>query len=257
MLLLAVEKFFQRMKSYCIYSISMAIRTVILFVVLTTVYDWYFPTIAIAILAILNDGCMISISRDRVSPSAIPDKWNPFNIFSCSILYGCYLAVSTIVLFDICVRTTFFQDHFGLATLSATELVGLVYCQISVGGLATIFITRSYGISWLDRPGIMVATAFFVAQAIASVIGAYGLNGWDGFEGAGWGYVLVAWVWSLIWYLPLDLLKALINTFKHTLIWQEWKENHFPTIHPYSLTLNESRSIARFPQKHVDASESC
>jgi len=236
------RKIFQRMKSYCIYSIAMAIRTVITFVVLTTVYDWYFPTIAIAILAILNDGCMISISRDRVTPSQVPDKWNPIRIFVTAIIYGCYLAVSTIVLFDIAWNSTFFQDTFHLRTLDRIEFVGLIYTQISVGGLATIFITRSYYIAWLDRPGLFVMIAFVVSQAISSVLGAYGLNRWGGFGGAGWGWVLVAWVWSIIWFLPLDLAKAGVNYFKETMLWKEWREHH-GTFHPYREE-NVRKSIA-------------
>jgi len=228
------RKIFQRMKSYCTYSISIAVRTVLAFVVLTTAYDWYFPTIGIAILAILNDGCMISICRDRVTPSSVPDKWNPIHIFLTAILYGVYLGISTIVLFEVVTRTTFFQDKFGLATLDATELVGLIYTQISVSGLALIFITRSYGISWLDRPGLTVICAFIFAQVVASVIGAYGLNGYNGFGGAGWGYVLVGWVWSIIWYVPLDLFKAGINAIKSTIQFQEWRTMHQVSIHPYT-----------------------
>jgi len=228
------RKIFQRMKSYCIYSISMAVRIVITFVILTTVYDWYFPTIATVILAILNDGCMISISRDRVTPSREPDIWRPIRIFGAAISYGIYLGVSSIILFHLASRTTFFRDRFGLDLLTATRLVGLVYIQLSVGGLATIFITRSYGISWLDRPGLPVLCAFIVSQVLSSVIGAYGLNGFHGFEGCGWGYVLVAWVWSLIWYIPLDLFKTLINYFRSSLTWKQWTaqiHNEGP-IHP-------------------------
>jgi H+-transporting ATPase len=228
------RKIFQRMKSYCVYSISIAVRTCLAFVVLTTAYNWYFPTIGIAILAILNDGCMISICRDRVTPSSVPDKWNPTHIFMTAVIYGVYLGISTIVLFDLAVNTTFFQDTFGLATLNGEELVGLIYLQISVSGLALIFITRSYGISWLDRPGLTVICAFIFAQVIASVIGAYGLNGYNGFGGAGWGYVLVGWVWSIIWYIPLDLTKAALNALKKRLMWTEWKMMHQVSIHPYT-----------------------
>jgi len=144
-----------------------------------------------------------------------------------------YLAISTLVLFEIVVNTTFFQDHFHLATLTTEELVGLIYLQISVAGLSTIFITRSYGISWLDRPGLFVMIAFIIAQAIASVIGAYGLNGFNGFGGSGWGYVLVGWVWSILWYLPLDFLKAAVNKFKNTLLWKEWNDFHQASLYPY------------------------
>jgi len=241
------RKIFQRMKSYCIYSISMAVRIVLTFVILTTVYDWNFPTIATVILAVLNDGCMISISRDRVTPSREPDIWRPVRIFGAAICYGLYLGVSTIVLFHIASRSSFFIDNCSLYPLSETQLVGLIYTQLSVGGLATIFITRSYGISWLDRPGIPVMIAFVISQAISSIIGAYGLNGFHGFEGCGWGYVLVAWIWSLMWYFPLDLFKTVINKFRNSMTWQDWTaqiHNEGP-IHPHNRKSVDRRSVDR------------
>jgi len=213
------RKIFQRMKSYCVYSISMCVRVVLLFVILTTVYNWYFPTIAIVILAILNDGCMISISRDRVEPSETPDKWNPYSVFISAVCYGCYLALSTIILFELVVNTNFFPDTFHLeklSTINDPRLTGLVYVQVSVGGLATIFITRSHSFSFLNRPGIFVVIAYIIAQVVASVIGAYGLDDFDNFGGAGWGYVAVAWVWSIIWFIPMDTCKVLVNWVKKT-----------------------------------------
>jgi len=134
-------------------------------------------------------------------------KRNPITVFVSAIGYGCYLAISTIVLFEIVVNTNFFQERFNLAYLNENQLTGLVYVQVSVSGFSLIFITRSRTLSFLDRPGLLVSLAFVFAQVVASIIGAYGLNNFDGFGGAGWGYVLVAWVWACMWFLPLDLLK--------------------------------------------------
>jgi len=75
--------------------------------------------------------------------------------------------------------------------------------------------------------------AFIFAQAVASVLGAYGLNGFHGFSGAGWGYVLVAWVWSIIWYIPLDCAKAAFHAIQKTGLWQEWVDLEQNSIHPY------------------------
>jgi H+-transporting ATPase len=232
------RKIFQRMQSYCIYSISMAVRVVLAFVILTTVYDWYFPTIAIVILAVLNDGCMISISRDRVTPSEFPEKWRPIKVFAMAIGFGCYLGVSTIVLFQVAVNTQFFQSHFGLATLGTNELAGLIYVQLSVGGLATIFITRSHTFSFLDRPGLFVVLAFILAQIIASVLGAYGLpSQYNGFGGSGWGYVLVGWVWSIVWFVPMDACKVAIFALQKTQLYKHLAHFHKATANQRHATL--------------------
>ena len=41
----------------------------------------YFPTLLIVLLAVFNDGAMIALSKDRVTPSRTPNTWNLTNIF--------------------------------------------------------------------------------------------------------------------------------------------------------------------------------
>ena len=41
----------------------------------------YFPTILIVLLAVFNDGAMIALSKDTVTPSRLPNRWNLNSIF--------------------------------------------------------------------------------------------------------------------------------------------------------------------------------
>ena len=41
----------------------------------------YFPTILIVLLAVFNDGAMIALSKDNVTPSRLPNRWNLTSIF--------------------------------------------------------------------------------------------------------------------------------------------------------------------------------
>jgi H+-transporting ATPase len=199
------RKIFQRMKNYAMYSITSTVRIVLTFGILTLAFGWYFPVIAIAFLAILNDLSMISISRDRVRPSPTPDKWDMLEIFGTAIVLGTWLAASTIVLWIITIYTSFWT-HFGLRQLNGFNIRGLMYVshteagwrreltppcrylQVSISNLATIFVTRSQGFSWMERPGVWVAAAFLFSQAVSTFFGAYGLHGfphngvfnWDG-----------------------------------------------------------------------------
>lgn len=134
-------------------------------------------------------------------------------IYSIAVVLGLYLAASTIVLFVLVLHTNFFQNSFGLHTLDEVSVTGLIYLQVSITNLGAIFVTRSQSFFFLERPGALVLIAFVVAQIIASVLGAYGLNGYTGFQGSGWGYVLVAWIWSIIWFVLLDPLKIIIRRF--------------------------------------------
>jgi len=63
--IIGARKIFQRMKNYATYSIAMTVRITFTFGLLTTIYNFYFPTILIVILAILNDGTMLTISKVR------------------------------------------------------------------------------------------------------------------------------------------------------------------------------------------------
>ena len=71
--LIGSRKIFQRMKNYATYSISVTVRIVLTFAILTVAWDFMFPTIIVVIIAILNDGTILTISKDRVKPSPEPD----------------------------------------------------------------------------------------------------------------------------------------------------------------------------------------
>jgi H+-transporting ATPase len=49
------------------------IGIVLTFSILTVGWDFLFPTIIVVIIAILNDGTILTISKDRVKPSPEPD----------------------------------------------------------------------------------------------------------------------------------------------------------------------------------------
>lgn len=79
---------FQRMTTYSRYTVAMTFRICFTFGLITVIYDWYFPTILIVVLAVFNDGAMIALSKDRVVPSPVPNRWNLFSIFTSGIVYG-------------------------------------------------------------------------------------------------------------------------------------------------------------------------
>ncbi|KAI7750175.1 hypothetical protein M8C21_019309, partial [Ambrosia artemisiifolia] len=84
---------FQRMKNYIIYVVSITIRIGLRFMLLTSFYEFNFPPILILVIAILNDGTIMTISKDRVKPSPSPDSWKLSEIFATGIVIGTYLAL--------------------------------------------------------------------------------------------------------------------------------------------------------------------
>ena len=90
---------FQRMRNYSIYACSVTIRIVVCFAILAFAYKLSFPPFMILIIALLNDGTIMTLSVDRVLPSMTPDSWDLAEIFSFAVAYGLYLTLSTSVLF--------------------------------------------------------------------------------------------------------------------------------------------------------------
>ncbi|HET6867715.1 MAG TPA: plasma-membrane proton-efflux P-type ATPase, partial [Solirubrobacteraceae bacterium] len=80
---------FRRMTNYAIYRITETIR-VVLFVTLSIVAFNFFPVTAtqIVLLAILNDGAIITIAYDRVKPSPRPERWNLHEVLSIAAVLG-------------------------------------------------------------------------------------------------------------------------------------------------------------------------
>ncbi|XP_057463807.1 plasma membrane ATPase 3-like isoform X2 [Actinidia eriantha] len=208
---------FQRMKNYTIYAVSITIRIVLGFMLLALIWKFDFPPFMVLIIAILNDGTIMTISKDRVKPSPQPDSWKLAEIFTTGIILGAYLAMMTVIFFWAAYKTNFFPRIFGVHTLQETahddfrQLASAVYLQVSIISQALIFVTRSRSWSFIERPGLLLLVAFFIAQLIATLIAVYANWKFAAIEGIGWGWAGVIWLYNLIFYFPLDVIKFVIR----------------------------------------------
>ncbi|KAG6556739.1 hypothetical protein Mapa_001683 [Marchantia paleacea] len=204
---------FQRMKNYTIYAVSITIRIVLGFLLLALIWKFDFSPFMVLIIAILNDGTIMTISKDRVKPSPLPDSWKLKEIFATGVVLGTYLAVMTVVFFWLAHKTTFFQERFGVRDISGdrNELTAAVYLQVSIVSQALIFVTRSRSWSFFERPGFLLVAAFWIAQLIATFIAVYANWSFAFIKGIGWGWAGVIWLYSLIFYIPLDIIKFLVR----------------------------------------------
>ena len=99
---------FQRMKNYTIYAVSITIRIVLGFMLIALIWEFDFSPFMILIIAILNDGTIMTISKDRVKPSPGPDSWKLNEIFATGVVLGTYLAIVTVIFFWLMAETNFF-----------------------------------------------------------------------------------------------------------------------------------------------------
>ncbi|XP_020110372.1 plasma membrane ATPase 4-like [Ananas comosus] len=204
---------FQRMKNYTIYAVSITIRIVLGFLLIALIWRFDFSPFMVLIIAILNDGTIMTISKDRVKPSPLPDSWKLREIFATGVVLGAYMAVMTVVFFWIAHDTDFFPQIFGVRSIREheDELMSALYLQVSIISQALIFVTRSRSWSFIERPGLLLVTAFIAAQLVATAVAVYATWGFARIQGIGWGWAGVIWVYSLVTYFPLDILKFIIR----------------------------------------------
>ncbi|KAJ7962784.1 Plasma membrane ATPase [Quillaja saponaria] len=204
---------FQRMKNYTIYAVSITIRIVLGFLLLALIWKFDFSPFMVLIIAILNDGTIMTISKDRVKPSPLPDSWKLKEIFSTGVVLGAYLACMTVIFFWAAQKSDFFSDKFGVRSIrdNENELTAAVYLQVSIVSQALIFVTRSRSWSFVERPGLLLVGAFILAQLVATFIAVYANWSFARMHGIGWGWAGVIWLYSIIFYIPLDILKFIIR----------------------------------------------
>ncbi|KNZ45000.1 plasma-membrane proton-efflux P-type ATPase [Puccinia sorghi] len=201
---------FQRMRNYSIYACAVTIRIVVGFAVLVFAYKFDFPPFMVLIIALLNDGTIMTLSVDRVLPSMTPDHWDLAEIFIFATFYGLYLALSTIILVVVIRETTFFPDRFGvdqMGDINDFKLHMIIYLQVAQISQALIFVTRSHGFFFMERPSFALLGAFCLAQLISSIIAAYGDWGFTQVEGISGGWIGIVWIWNIIWFIPMDFIK--------------------------------------------------
>ncbi|KAJ4825904.1 Plasma membrane ATPase 1 [Turnera subulata] len=217
---------FQRMKNYTIYAVSITIRIVLGFMLLTVFWKFDFPPFMVLVIAILNDGTIMTISKDKVKPSPLPDSWKLSEIFATGVVLGGYLALMTVIFFWAAYETNFFPKHFNvrdfnrhhfnmsdpkISTPIQEQLASAIYLQVSTISQALIFVTRSRGWSFMERPGLLLVAAFIIAQLVATVISATAEWKFAGIRSIGWGWTGVIWLYNVITYLLLDPIKFAVR----------------------------------------------
>jgi H+-transporting ATPase len=189
------RKIFQRMNSYAIYRITETLR-VLLFMTLSILVFNFYPVTAVMIvmLALLNDGAILSIAYDNVHYKNMPESWNMLSVLGVATVLGVTGVVSAFGLFYLGERV-FHLDRAHVQTL--------MYLKLSVAGHLTIFLTRTRGPFWSIRPAPILLLAVFGTQLVATLIAVYGVF----MTPLDWGWALMVWGYALAWFFINDLAK--------------------------------------------------
>ena len=195
------RRIFQRMNSYAIYRIAETLR-VLLFMTLAIVVFKFYPLTAIMIvmLALLNDGAILSIAYDNVIYRHKPEAWDMRTVLGISTVLGVVGVIAAFGLFYLGERV-FHLDRPHIQTL--------MYLKLSVAGHLTIFLTRTRGPFWSIRPARILLLAVVGTQTLATLIAVYGLF----MTPLGWGWALFVWGYAAAWFLVNDCMKLLAYRF--------------------------------------------
>lgn len=195
------RRIFQRMNSYSIYRIAETIR-VLLFMTLSILVFNFYPVTAIMIvlLALLNDGAILSISKDNAVPSEQPEKWDMKRVLWVAGVLGFTGVIASFGLFYVG------EQYFHL---SREVIQTLIYLKLSVAGHLTIFLTRTRGPFWSNKPANLLLFAVFGTQIVATLIAVYGAF----MTPIGWGWALAVWGYAIAWFLVNDRVKLLVYHF--------------------------------------------
>ena len=191
------RKIFQRMNSYAIYRIAETLR-VLLFVTLVILGYNFFPVTAIQIvmLALLNDGAILSIAYDNVRYRNQPEAWNMRVVLGMATVLGVVGPVAAFGMFYLGDRV-FHLGH--------PELQTMMYLLLSVAGHLTIFQARTRGPFWSIRPARILLAAVIGTQTLATLIAGLGIF----MTALGWRYVALIWAYAFAWFLVTDAVKLL------------------------------------------------
>jgi H+-transporting ATPase len=185
------------MNSYAIYRIAETLR-VLGFVTLVILLSNFFPVTAIMIvlLALLNDGAILSIAYDNVQYKDQPEAWNMRLVLGIASVLGLVGPVASLGLF-------YLADK--VFTLGRPEVQTMMYLTLSVAGHLTIFLTRTRGPFWSIRPAKILVLAVIGAQTLATIIAVAGIF----VTRLPWEYALLVWGYALVWFLVTDRIKLL------------------------------------------------
>jgi H+-transporting ATPase len=191
------REIFQRMNSYALYRIAETLR-VLLFMTLAIVVFNFFPVTAIMIvmLALLNDGAILSIAYDNVLYRKQPEVWDMRTVLTIATVLGLVGPVASFGLF-------YLGDR--VLHIDRPQLQTMMYLLLSVADHLTIFQTRTRGPWWSIRPARILVIAVVGTQALATAIALFGFL----VTPLWWGWAAMVWGYALVWFLATDPLKLL------------------------------------------------
>jgi H+-transporting ATPase len=221
------------MKNFITYRIAATLQLLIFFFIAVLALkpsdfhdedddEWpnYFklPVLMLMLITLLNDGTLISIGYDYVTPSRYPNVWNlPVLFLIASVLGGVALISSLILLYallDSWHDNNIFHQ-MGIGSLSYGQITTAMYLKVSVSDFLTLFSARTHdGFFWSSEPSPILLSAACFSLVISTLLACF----WpksvvDDQDVEGLAYnapylAIVVWIYCILWWFFQDLAKV-------------------------------------------------
>jgi len=97
----------------------------------------------------------MTISKDRVKPSPLPDSWKLSEIFATGVVFGSYMAMMTVIFFWVSYKTDFFPVHFlsspSLVFISLVLFALLILSLTANLSFSYLKLQRTFGVATLEK----------------------------------------------------------------------------------------------------------
>ena len=191
------RKIFQRMNSYAIYRIAETLRVLLFMTLAILVFNFYpLTAVMIVMLALLNDGAILSIAYDNVHYKNEPEAWNMRLVLGIATVLGIVGPIAAFGLFShrprVSPRPSAYPDDD---------------VPDAVGRRTSDDIPDAYARSFLVHP----------TRADSMDGRARHTDRGDGDRGVrgvlmtpiGWGWAAFVWGYALVWFFVNDRVKLL------------------------------------------------
>eukprot|EP01038_Epipyxis_sp_PR26KG_P005480 gene5480-7588_t len=233
---------FLRIRNFITYRISATLQLLLFFFIAVFAFqpidyqpaenpddaDWptffHMPVLMLMMITLLNDGTLIAIGYDNVTPSKTPEKWNLRVLFFIGIVLGGVACISSLILLytllDSWTEGSIFQE-WGLGGLSYGQITTSIYLKVSISDFLTLFSSRT-GDDWFwsSSPApILFAAATFALTTSTVLAIAWPSSTIDGIYVLGLGrrepYMLAVYIWiyCVIWWFIQDACKVVAYKF--------------------------------------------
>jgi len=232
------RKIFQRVRNYCIFRVAGTIQLIFFFFLAVnfkpnsyfngltlTVDNVYLPVIAIVLITLLNDACVLTIARDNVVPSPRPQQWDMKEIFAVSSVLGFVACLGSALLLLAGLHAgdmhreekwaCFFFGHGAEKVLvdgqeqcrvEYQQLLTILYLKLSLTDFITVFAARTRRMFFSRRPGFALIGAFFVATGATTFIASNAQ--FHGMAPISMPLVGMVWLYAIFWFIVQDLAKV-------------------------------------------------